>query len=237
MKVTLVGTGGIHTSDNSASVLVDDKILIDVPNGSEKNLMKLDKEIENIDLILITHLHADHYFDLPFIFAYNEVKNREKILYVVGPKRTKEIIMEITHFAFNKHFDEYIEKYVRFIEFEEEKNIEILSKYDIRSVKVEHGKLDAYGYIINDKLGITGDTRMCEGVRKIAEESQVIISDVSMIEGTDLHMGINNIKELLIQNEHKKFIATHMRDITKKELKKNNIDRLIVPEDGYIFEI
>ncbi len=237
MKVTLIGTGGIHTPNNSASVLVDDKILIDVPNGSEKNLMKLGKKINDIDLILITHLHADHYFDLPFIFAHNQVINRQKILYVVGPKRTKEIAMSVTHLAFNLHFDEYIERYVKFIEFDGNSDIELLDKYNIKSEKVEHGTIEAYGYVINNKLGITGDSKICKGVENIIEKSEKVITDVSMIEGSILHMGIDDINKLLEKYKDKYLIATHMRKSTKEELKKKQIQRLIVPKDGYEFEL
>lgn len=237
MEVTLVGTGGIHTGDNSASVLIDNKLLIDVPNGSEKNLMKLEKKIEDIDLMLITHLHADHYFDLPFIFAYNQVINRQKVLYVVGPKRTEEISMSITHLAFNKYFDEYIEKHVKFIEFEGNQEINILDEYNIKSERVEHGNIEAYGYIINNKLGITGDTKKCEGVEKIIKKSKEIISDVSMVQGSEVHMGIDNIEELLEKYQDKTFIATHMRKTTREELENKRIPRLIIPKDGYTFEI
>lgn len=237
MQVTLIGTGGIHTPDNSASVLIDNKILIDVPNGSEKNIMKLGKQIKDIDLILITHLHADHYFDIPFLFAHNQVINREKVLYIVGPKRTKEVIMSVTHLAFNMYFDDYIEKHVKFIEFEGNSNIGILTEYNIKSEKVEHGKIEAYGYIINNKLGITGDTKICVGTEKIIEKSQKIIVDVSMIEGSILHMGIDNIEKLIEKYQDKIFIATHMRRETKQELKKRQIQKLIVPEDGYKFEV
>lgn len=237
MKTTLVGTGAIHSPNNSASVLIDDKILIDVPNVSEKNLMRLGKKIQDIELILITHLHADHYFDLPFIFAYNKVVESQKKLYIVGPKRTKEIVMSVTHLAFSIYFDEYIEEHVEFIEVEGNSNIEILEGYNIKSEKVEHGNAETYGYIINDRLGITGDSKRCEGIENIIKKSQKIIIDVSMIKSISVHMGIDDINILVEKYPEKQFIATHMRDITRQELKKSNIQRLIIPEDGYEFEL
>lgn len=237
MKVTLIGTGGIHTKDNSASVLIDNKILIDVPNGSEKNLMKLGKEIKNIDLILITHLHADHYFDVPFILAYNQVIKREKELYIVGPKKTKKIIMSVIHCAFSKYFDEYIQTHTKFVEFENNEEIKILDNYKIKTQKVDHGNIEAYGFIINNKLGITGDAKICLGVEKIIEDSEKIITDVSMIQGSEEHMGIDDVKQLLEKYKEKEIIATHMRNETKEELLKAEMERLIVPEDGYTFEV
>ena len=38
MKLQIIGSGGMWYKENSASYLIDDHILIDMPNGSCKNL-------------------------------------------------------------------------------------------------------------------------------------------------------------------------------------------------------
>ena len=45
MKVEVIGSGSIFSSQNSASYLVDDKILIDIPNGDCKALKRMKKDI------------------------------------------------------------------------------------------------------------------------------------------------------------------------------------------------
>lgn len=48
MKVEFIGSGSIFTSVNSASYLINDKILVDIPNGCCKALKKMGKDIIDI---------------------------------------------------------------------------------------------------------------------------------------------------------------------------------------------
>ena len=75
MEIRLVGTGSIGAVQSSASTLVNKKILIDMPNGIVKRLKQFGENVLNIDIVLITHLHGDHYFDIPFFIL-------EKYFYV-----------------------------------------------------------------------------------------------------------------------------------------------------------
>ena len=68
MKIDVIGSGAIFTKYNSASYLIDDKILLDVPNGTCKKLMSMKKDVHKIRNVIITHFHADHYFDFPFLY-------------------------------------------------------------------------------------------------------------------------------------------------------------------------
>ena len=68
MNIKFIGTGGaFFASSNNASYLIDEKILVDLPNGGCRAMTKMDIDISKIDHILITHFHGDHYFDIPFI--------------------------------------------------------------------------------------------------------------------------------------------------------------------------
>ena len=40
MKIKLVGTGAMYTAYNSACTLIDNKIIVDMPNGTIKQLLK-----------------------------------------------------------------------------------------------------------------------------------------------------------------------------------------------------
>lgn len=40
MKVELIGTGAIYTKYNSACTLINDDIIVDMPNGTLKQLLK-----------------------------------------------------------------------------------------------------------------------------------------------------------------------------------------------------
>ena len=68
MKVRVIGSGSMWTAFNSASYMIDDNILVDIPNGLCKSLFRMGIDPRNIENVLITHFHGDHYFDIPFLF-------------------------------------------------------------------------------------------------------------------------------------------------------------------------
>ena len=70
MNVKLVGTGAIYTKYNGACTLVDNKLIVDMPNGTLKQLLKNGIDCKNIKTILITHKHGDHTADVPFFLKH-----------------------------------------------------------------------------------------------------------------------------------------------------------------------
>ena len=146
MKVRLLGTGAIYSKYNCASELIDDKILVDAGNGVLKELRKVNYDLSELKIIIITHLHADHYADLPALILNLEVEENLKPIYIAGPKGLKETY-------------------------------------------------------------------------------------ISMIKGTNYHMGINDI-EAIRKTYKNKIIATHLRDDTREELKKKCLKDVIIKEDG-----
>ena len=68
MEIIQLGTASIWPAEFSSSFLIDGHILVDCPNGLIKQMKRLDLDILKIDTVLITHFHADHYFDLPLLY-------------------------------------------------------------------------------------------------------------------------------------------------------------------------
>ncbi len=64
MNIKLLGTGSIYSKYNCASELVDNKILIDAGQGILKQILKIGYNLKDLKMIIITHLHSDHYSDL-----------------------------------------------------------------------------------------------------------------------------------------------------------------------------
>ena len=120
---------------------------------------------------------------------------------------------------------------------QEKEEINNTNSYKIKTLLVSHGEeKPAYGYIINDTIGLTGDSGICNNVEEIVKNSKITIADASLLEGDRCHMGIDNIKYLTKKYE-KPIIATHLRDNTREKLKEYSIENISVVEDGYMFEI
>ncbi len=237
MKVELVGTGAIYSKYNSACTLVNGEMLVDVPNGVLKQLINSHHYPEKIDKILITHMHGDHIADIPFLLMYMYRNKKEtKTITIIGPKNIKNKVEEL-YDVYDYNY-ENVKNYIKFIEFDKNEVLEIDNKkYKIKPIPVIHGKeIPAYGYVINEKLGVTGDTSLCEGVENIVKESDMTIADCTRIIGDKSHMGIDNLK-YLTDKYNKVIIPTHIKDETREELKKLNTQKILVNEDGYEFEM
>ena len=92
MEINIIGSGSIGATDMSASTLIDKKILIDVPNGIVKHIKKLGYNTGEIESILITHLHGDHFFDIPFFMFDRYFQKNDNLVCIYCPKGTKEKI-------------------------------------------------------------------------------------------------------------------------------------------------
>ena len=237
MNVKLIGTGAIYTAYNSACTLVDNKIMIDMPNGTLKQLLKEKIDLKRIDVILVTHMHGDHMADIPFFLKYmfNYLK-WSKIIKIIGPIGIKKKIIELFN-AYNFENEEEFNKFFRveFIEILEDKLL--IDNFNIESYVVIHGEeKPALGYVINNKLGLTGDSGLCDGVEKIFKNSKIIVSDSSLLVGDECHLGIDNL-EYLTKKYNKRVLCTHLRDKTREQIINSKIENVEVNEDFYEIKI
>lgn len=220
---------------NQASYLIDDSLLIDIPNGSLKELRRFDIVPTSINNILITHLHGDHYFDIPF-YLLNKLKVPKDNINICVSRNGIRKIKHLTFLAFPYSTYSIFKKLnINFIT----KRKFTIDKYTITKLKMNHGSLKhSYGYIIDDGekiVGITGDTSMCDNVKYMASIVDYLICDSTYITGDYKHMGIDNIKELAKANPSTKFILSHSSDKVKNT--DISLDNIIIPNDGDIFII
>lgn len=231
MNIKIIGSGSIWTSYNSASYVIDNNILIDIPNGTCKNILKLGINLEDIENVLLTHFHGDHYFDIPFylllkskkdkpninIYCNNEGKKKiKKLLKLAFPNSVKSV---------NKNINL---KYIYDDAFK-------IGDYKVTKLLVEHGKMTSYGYIFENKtnkVGFTGDSALCPNIKYMASICDYLFCDCTLKIGNKKHMGIDNIEELANDNPNCKFILSHLDDDTRDMLKTSKIKNIIVPEDG-----
>lgn len=238
MEVTILGTGSLYERQTCASVLIDQKVLFDVGPGVVKMLYQLGYSIENICMIILTHMHYDHYLDLLLLFAQLEIDKTLEPFYLIGPVGMKEKITMLCQLTTGSFYDVFLREKVIFIELDDTSSeIKEISGYTIEVIKVEHGKIPAYGFIINKKLGISGDTTLCSGIEKIVSCCSKVIIDTSVIETTKEHLGVFSLKEMLSRYPNVEFYATHLRASTRDYLLNEPISRLHIVEDGYCFHI
>ena len=87
------GSGGFERYPSSQLLTINNKLyLIDCGEGTQFLLRKYKIKLSLIDNIFISHLHGDHYFGLPGLISYFNLKGRTKDLNIYCPKVLKKII-------------------------------------------------------------------------------------------------------------------------------------------------
>lgn len=237
MQINIIGSGSIGATSMSACTLIDKKILVDVPNGVVKHIKKLGYNTEEIESILITHLHGDHFFDIPFFMLDRYFYKNDNLVSIYCPKGTKEKVKSLFDIGFPGDFDRINDAInVKFIEFDGESRIEgkdfvAYSKY------VQHGKFKpAYGYIINlnnKKVGFSGDSNLCDAIEDIVSKTDISILDMSHAQNvSNAHMGIEDIIYLCNKYKSKTIISTHMHEFTKEQALNLNIRNFVLGKDN-----
>ncbi len=92
VALQVLGSGGPESGDKRASsayiVWIDgkSKILIDFGGGASLRFEEVNAKIQDLDVILLTHLHADHTADLPALLKSSFFTTASGKLHLFGPK-------------------------------------------------------------------------------------------------------------------------------------------------------
>lgn len=89
--VTFLGTAAsvpTRTRGTAATLVArgGDRWLVDCGEGTQRQLLRSGLGLVDVDLILLTHLHADHVLGLPGLIKTYGLRGRERALRVVGPR-------------------------------------------------------------------------------------------------------------------------------------------------------
>lgn len=101
IDVTILGTGGMLPTANrhlsSALVRNEGRIaLIDCGEGTQVAFQSYGWTLHRIDLILLTHLHADHVLGLPGLLITMANQGRKDPLTIVGPEHTLHVVRSLS---------------------------------------------------------------------------------------------------------------------------------------------
>ncbi len=145
IDVTLLGCGGMLPMKNRwlTSCLVSydgSSVLIDCGEGTQIALKCAARRVKPIEMICITHFHADHISGLPGLLLSIGNEGRTEPLTITGPKGIEKVVKSLCIIAPNLPFE------LRFAENNEFAQY-MMKDLIIKPFKVRH-TVDCYGYTI-----------------------------------------------------------------------------------------
>lgn len=117
-----------------------DRLLIDCGEGTQRQLLRSDVGLVDLEEVFLTHLHADHYLGLPGMLKTFALRGRDVPLTLYGPSGLRELLGVLRHVFGRVTYP---------IETVEIGPGDVLARsgYEIRAFAVDH-RTSAVGYLI-----------------------------------------------------------------------------------------
>ena len=232
MKVFVVGNGCTWFTRNDTSFIIDDKILLDTPTGSYKDILK-HIDIFKLEAIIISHFHADHFGDFR-IFATrfmreSEYQGRTQKLKVFGPVGILDKL--IAHNTLmcgseDERDKNNLKKHIEFVELVDGDEFDVLG-YHVQALSVDHGKVPCLAFLFTDennkKIAFSGDTKECDALIDILKKSDVAFVDMAATELSRSHLDTESFVRLQEKYINCKMFPIHMSDGSLMFAKENGL--------------
>jgi ribonuclease Z len=204
VRAVLLGTGAgradpARFSPSNLVWLADEPVLVDCGNGALLRLRQAGVYPAAVRHVFLTHLHYDHYSDLPYLAIeplIGEAAYERGRLQVYGPPGTARLVR-----ALEAAYDPEVDSYAYLQGYEQTRNfvrsdvvetyegwtIE-LNGYRITTRQVDHGivALPSFAYRFDAPDGgsvvFSGDTVPCPGIVEIARDVDILVYESTLPE-------------------------------------------------------
>jgi ribonuclease BN (tRNA processing enzyme) len=223
MHLQFVGTGDAFGSGGRFNTCFhvagrEFNFLIDCGASSLVAMKRFDIDCNSIDLIVLTHYHADHCGGVPFfILDAQYVSRRTRPLTVAGPPPVKEWFAHQMEAAFAGLLRTERKFELSLVELTPEHPWHFRNA-EIRSFQVPHvaPPESSYGYRINmdgKVLAFSGDTEWTDRLIDIGRDADLFVSEAYVYDGpVHVHLAYRQLVEKLPLIRPKRLIITHMSD-------------------------
>lgn len=252
----VLGSGGPEVDDGRASsgyVIWQAgraRLLIDMGGGSLAQFEQSGASLNDLDAILLTHLHVDHTNDLPALIKASFFTGRDRDLPIYGPTgnqrmpSTTEFVQRLfgTDGAF-RYLQDYLDGTGRYqllaedVASEDGKITLVMDKekFKLSAISVHHGPIPAIAWrvdIADTSLVFSGDMSNNRDVLwRLAAQTDMLIAHHAIPEQTNpvarsLHMPPSEIGKIAARAKVKRVVLSHrMRRTFGKEYESRSIIR------------
>ncbi|WP_333649423.1 MBL fold metallo-hydrolase [Candidatus Binatus sp.] len=221
VTVTLLGTGDAFASfgRSQSGYLIDapgGRILMEAGPGLLPALKSNGVGPDSFDLLLISHLHGDHFGGLPFlILDYMWETPRKKVLTIAGPVKLEERTWLLMRTMF-PHFElDKVKRKLKFVVLEPGSSTR-LGKFKVRAIRSPHTKPDISLSLRIDGGGksivFSGDSGWNDELVELSAGADLFLCECTYYESAHLTFHLNY--PLLAANRDKfkvrRMVLTHL---------------------------
>jgi len=231
LDLTFLGSGNAFGAEGRAfsSFVVNNRYLFDCGPTLLQQMRKADIQSNDIDVILISHFHADHFFGLPFFFLDAWRNQREKELTIAGPAGIEERVDGLLKLGYSM-IPGKLKFHVRYIEVTDGLEAEAAGLQFTASTVVHVPELMCYAYrgqIGGRSIVYSGDSTLCDGLIRLIPGADVVVLECSC--GHEpVHLAPSDIAEIKSHTSPgARVIVTHLDGHARS----GDFDDLLVAQD------
>ena len=213
-QLDLLGSGNAFLPSGRlhSLLLIDQHIMIDCPPTALASLRNAGISPADIDMILITHVHADHVFGFPnFILErkYISDRNGEKQLTVAGSKIVRKRLELLCELAYPDSLNDVLSK-INWVDTPKS------DEWIFERFEVKHDpKVEPHGWMMTHERGWSllhsGDSGPCDELWERAKQCKFAIVEMSVPDRviTEYHHTPSQISRLANECPDTVFLLTH----------------------------
>jgi ribonuclease BN (tRNA processing enzyme) len=186
---------------------------------------------EDLDVVVISHFHADHTFGWPFLLL-ELLRQRDRPVFVVGPPRVEGYLADMLELAGIPEVQAWAEAREAITYVEVDGSWQRAGPLRFRAVEVDHvAHLRCFGFLFDREgrtIGYSGDTRPCPGLDELAEASTVLVLECNGPHPPPpSHMDTDDVRALRARFPAVPFVLTHLG----QGIDAQGIAHLTLPQD------
>jgi ribonuclease Z len=216
-ELTFLGTGNFLAPPGRYwnSFVLGADVLVEPCPTALPHLRRCGFAVNAIDVVVISHFHADHCFGWPFLLQALGEAGGGRTVHVVGPPGLEEHLADMVDVGAVRAVLEMARARVdlRFIEVDG--TPQEAGALRFRAVEVEHVPyLRCFGYLFDCRgqtVGYSGDVRPCAGLDELAREADVLVLECNGAhDGPRTHMDEATVRALQAAHPGTHLVLTHL---------------------------
>jgi ribonuclease BN (tRNA processing enzyme) len=218
-KLTVLGSGDAFASGGKycTSFLIDAKeqlVMLDCGATAFVRYKQLGLQAKDLDMIVLSHFHGDHYAGLPFFVVSAKVEQaRDKPLVIVGPEGVQERVYQLQEAMYPGTGILLEELPFEFREFSSD--VIHIDGFDVQAYPVRHSPpSNPHGVRLgwnNKVLSFSGDTEWSENLPILAQDTEIMICECNNLDvESPGHLSYQTILEKRNLLKTKRLLLTHL---------------------------
>ncbi len=102
LEFTFIGTGNAFAPNGMCwnGFVVNERYLFETPPSALMALNEVGADPNELDAIVLSHHHGDHFLGLPFLMLHWKYRGRTRPIRIIGPVDTQRLALEIAENVF-----------------------------------------------------------------------------------------------------------------------------------------